>query len=320
MTSPAHEPDRPTITREMVRGFVDGELSRPEHDAVLEALMSDKDVAELVQTERRLRKTLAGCMDCQVTMRCPDALKARLAEICDDDEGQTAPPSDSSANADPTQPATIGRVGGGGWGRSALALAAVFLAAATLVIVAVGRGGSGGDALPGPDAAMLPAGLPMQFAKRHVLCTTGITDLMQDDAVPDELEPLSAELLARFGAAPGSIDLTQAGYRLSKAGECYVPGLGAVHAIYASNDEGRQDAVSLWFIGHDAERAMQPGRVYTVIDRDMPNPMVMWTDGRLDYYAVGDDYDAVSGLPAVVDPDGVSAQVNERSIAVNVRY
>ncbi|MEM6757152.1 MAG: hypothetical protein AAF586_08300 [Planctomycetota bacterium] len=315
MTTPTPESDRPTITREMVRGFVDGELTRDEHDAVLEALMSDPAVADLVQTERKLRNTLAGCMDCQITMRCPDALKARLAEICDDDDD--ARPDNESAEPETAPPATIGRVGGDGWGRSALALAAVFLAAATLIAVVVSRGGSGDGALPGPDAAMLPAGLPMQFAKRHVLCTTGVVDLMQEDAVPNEIEPLTAALAQRFGASPGSMDLSSMGYRLSKTGECYVPGVGAVHAIYVADADSRHDAVSLWVIDHDAERAMKPGRVYNVIDHHMPNPMVMWTDGSLDYYAVGDDYEAISALPPVVDPDGVSAAIDERAIAVN---
>ncbi|MEM9251672.1 MAG: hypothetical protein AAGB29_04915 [Planctomycetota bacterium] len=318
MTPPTPEPDRPTITREMVRGFVDGELPREEHEAVLDALMSDPAVAELVQTERKLRHTLAGCMDCQITMRCPDALKARLAEICDESADDTPMPTTDEAGNEQTSPAVIGQVGGGGWGRSALAFAAMFIAAAVLVAVVMNSRGVGADRfLPGPDAAVLPAGLPMDFAKRHVLCATGVIDLMKPEAVPEDSDLLKADLAARFGSSPESMDLSSLGYRIGDTGICYVPGVGAVHTVFVADSNDRSDSVSVWVIGHDPERALKLGKLYEVIDNKHPHPMVMWTDGKLDYYVVGDDYDAVSAVPAILDPDSVSRVGEHGAVAVN---
>jgi len=320
MDRPADTPEPQPITREMVRAFVDGELDCADHRRVLSALMSDPQVAALVQTEQKLRQTLAGCMDCHVTMRCPDALKARLAEICESSEADTTTTTPAAASpapaADPTPapspaPSPLATIGGSGWGRPALLFAAAFLVAALLVALAVlpaGPLGTGNASLAtGPDAALLPDGLPTRFAKRHVMCTTGLAELANVQAMPHDPQPLSQLVADRFGAAPATLDLAPAGYRLARSGDCFLPGNNAVHAIYLASQPDRSDSLSLWVIDHNPDRALTPGRLYTPIDANHPHPMVMWTDGRLDYYLVGENADALNRLPALLDPDHAPA-------------
>ncbi|MEM6332787.1 MAG: hypothetical protein AAF823_05545 [Planctomycetota bacterium] len=293
------------ISREMVRGFVDGELARDEHARVLDALMSDPAVASLVQTEQRLRQTLEGCMDCQVTMRCPDALKARLSEICSETDtnapaaAATHEPADLRLPTDP--PAPLPLPAQSGWGRPALALAAMFLVGTALLVTALNRSNAPATPALGPDAAMLAPDLPLQFAKRHVTCNTGLTQLMAADDLVASPDALPTALLARFGAQPtGTLDLHAHGFRLAAVGECYVPGQGAVHAMYAATAPGRDDGLSLWLIAHNPDIGMQPATRYTVMADHMPHPMIMWSDGGLDYYLLGEDYDAITRAAAVI--------------------
>ncbi|MEO0587557.1 MAG: hypothetical protein AAF078_07950 [Planctomycetota bacterium] len=308
-TPPNPAPDaNPAITREMIRGFVDGELPRDDHARVLEALMSDPAVAALVQTEQRLRQTLEGCMDCKVTMRCPDALKSRLSEICDECESDTTEVQSHEDDAplatlgpDTDSPAPLGVRGSEGWGRPALALAAMFLVGTALIVTALNAGNRQPAPGLGPAAAMLAPDLPMLFAKRHVACGTGIIELMTADDLVASPDVLPAALAARFGAQPtGSLDLGPTGFALVGVGECYVPGKGAVHAMYATTTPGRADGLSLWLIAHDPAVGMEPATRYTVMTDEMPHPMIMWSDGSLDYYLVGDDYDTLGRVASVV--------------------
>ena len=45
---------------------------------------------------------------------------------------------------------------------------------------------------------------------------------------------------------------------------------------------------------------MEPATRYTVMTDEMPHPMIMWSDGSLDYYLVGDDYDTLGRVASVV--------------------
>jgi hypothetical protein len=141
-----------------------------------------------------------------------------------------------------------------------------------------------------------------------------LSPLVNADAMPTAPRPLADLIAGRFGVSPASLDLAPVGYALLRSGDCSIPGVGAVHAIYAATAPGRTDAVSLWVIGHDPAWASEPGRVYTAIDAEHPHPMLFWTDGRLDYYLVGEHLDAIRRVPAIVsgDPAGTDRTAFER--------
>ncbi|MEM8783849.1 MAG: hypothetical protein AAGE65_13475, partial [Planctomycetota bacterium] len=60
---------------ERIAAFADGELNPEECCDLLREAAEQPDVAKSAEHQRQLRKLLAGCMDCEVTMRCPDELK-----------------------------------------------------------------------------------------------------------------------------------------------------------------------------------------------------------------------------------------------------
>ena len=285
----------PHKTWEKIAAFADGELSGEECCDLLKEAMDQPDHAQCVEYQQQLRKLMAGCMDCEKTMRCPDELKNCIEGLADEhctdatkDEAVTPAAVTSTQaplKASPS-PSVIARIGQ--WAPLAVA-AALFIAA--IGVYQGARNTPGGSV----EAGLLPVALVSEMEARHVRCTSGATPLYMNEAFPTDIELLDEALTDRFGPemADAALDLSSIGYAYRVAGLCTVPGRGAVHVVYTSNTpdpHGRQRSLSLWIKPYNAETdpAIEPGDMHTAADDKHAHPIVVWRDAAMIYYLVGD--------------------------------
>jgi hypothetical protein len=200
------------------------------------------------------------------------------------------------------------------WGRWApLAAAAVLLITALVALNAINRlADDAADAAAGDR--LIPAALVERFETRHVRCTRQPDLLYEHDQFPDQITQLPGTLEDRFDHTPaGTLDLTRIGpgFQYLVAGICPIPGADAVHIIYQSDNAtpssqavadqddaeaalpgagagGVPATLSLWIRPTDPTLALTPGRLYQAADPDTAHPMLLWTDGPLMYYLMGD--------------------------------
>jgi len=284
-----------------VMRFADREMSADEERAFLESAAEDPATLRRVLADQRLRDAARRAW-CDCAPPAPADLRARCAALCDEvkaADGAAAATAHASVTASPAPAPVLAVLGR--W--APIAVAAVLAVAAFFAIFNTGNE----DGLD-RGSLVVPAAMAQAFQSRHVACANELAS-PYDINLPTEVTELRPAMQEHFAAAEvAALDLSSLGYEFDRAGECMVPGRGAVHLIYrARPGEGRHDSVSLWMRKDDGSLAIEEGRVYAAGRVDQPHPMLVWRQGGVVYYLVGDDRDRIRAVAEAMRPSGNGA-------------
>ena len=274
------QPLDPTTSPERLTAFADGELDAAGQLAVLREVATDADALAAVEDEQRLNLACRRVVR-RDTPPVGDELRRRIEAMA------------GAAPAAASRP-----------------VFAWLAAAAAVALLLVGGGVIGRmTARPQSDLAqagggsVVPASLARSLTFTHVECSrlpAGLHGASVAEIRPGLVTPLELDL-HRDEPFP---DLSSIGYRFVGAGPCGHPLDDAVHLLYRSADPAVVDTLSVFvrpFHADDAaERQMQDGRLYQVVARDDPHPLVAWRTERLIYFLVGDGADTVDRARAAV--------------------
>ena len=288
MNQPEHTPTTP----ELLSALADGELDLRESTDALEQIADDPRGAQRIAFQQQLRRSVASAMD-EPSMRFPEALRSEIERIAHGTPSETpAATSATSAAVVATAPSTplapaqspvLARIGR--WAPAAVA--AVLLFAAVGVFVAGRSGGPQGPATPVLDVNSIHA-----FGQRHMACTGDPSQqLHSHERFGQTLQELPGNLSDYFhhNIDAATLDLSNVEYDYQLAGVCSTPGSGAVHIVYRHHDNPDR-AISLWIVPSQERitQQMQPGRLYIETAEDMDHPVILWEDGGLLFYLIGD--------------------------------
>lgn len=294
--------------RKYLSAFADGELDVEQSLKVLEQLAMDPATTHRVIHQQQLRKAVARCL--AEPAHCPEALRAKLAATITQATPGPAPAVGSTADARGiTGRRSILTRPLGLW--APLATAAILLIGTMVLLLEFGRGGAavgpavgrGGYALVPAGTSLLPPERVAAFSSRHVRCANSLAELFRKDEFPQDVQALPAAVNRHIGNTPNHpLDLSRIGYRYDVAGVCTLPGQGSVHILYrATPESGHRDRLSLWIRAADEHAPrVEPGRVYVVADTSQPHPMLLWRDGDLLYYLMGDAGERVQAAAAAL--------------------
>lgn len=333
MTTPP-DPNPPADSLwERIAAFADGELDAEQCDDLLREVAENPETAKSAEHQRQLRKLLAGCMDCEVTMRCPEELKKAIAGIADESTApdQTQSPPETAEPTAPTPLARIGRHPASPW-RWGIAAALLFAAIGGFYVFNSERNAADDPAFATqigdlPPAAQAPAGAGISLAafsdrrlnmlvSRHVQCSAGLTSPGNTDAYSTDPQTLVGQVADTFGGTPVPVrlDLDRAGLSLRLAGRCVAPGRGAMHLLYDAqptiarpDDNAPAATVSLWIKPYDqaADPICTPGQLEVLADDGRPHPVMLWRDADLMYVLVGDAMDQVIKAQTTLVADAI---------------
>ncbi|MEM8738657.1 MAG: hypothetical protein AAGG38_09300 [Planctomycetota bacterium] len=282
---------------ETLSAYADGELDLRESRQALDLLAEDPAHAKRVLHQQQLKQACSRAMD-RPEMKCPDELRDQLRALADDtprlagsigDTGsapETAPPAEAAPAYDAAHGrpvlATLGR-----WAAPLAAAAALFLVA-TVGLNLYHANRSSGYTSDG----LITASLAQSFGDRHQKCSLGSEVPASSELFPGTLSELDRTLAEQVGPEidGASLDLSSLGFDYQVAGVCPLPGQDAVHLIY-ENAQGQ--ALSLWIKAYDGKPALDPGVPYFPPSEHAHQPMVVWREGNMVFYLVGDSMDAV---------------------------
>ena len=279
-------------------GDPDATLDAAGRDAARADAGGDDALAARIAEQQKLREACARAVD-SPAHRCPDELRARLtaslAESAPDAGSDSASNPAPEAEPVPALPAVAGRIGPRRW-IGAFAAAAL-IAISTVAVVGVlrtlptGPSGDGSAAI----VQVLNATQANAFDARHRICGDDPSRLFQKDTFPQSLDGLDDRLTETIDASLGSarLDLSGLGYHYAGAGDCHVPGPGAVHIVYR-NEAGK--ALSLWLRRDDGKLNLKPGQIYgPPANSPQAGHLLVWLDGDVVLYLVGDLPEDVEG-------------------------
>jgi len=267
-------------SRKYLAAFADGELDVEQNLRVLEHMAINPTATRRVMHQQQLRQAVDRTIRNQAPPT-PEALKQQIQKLAQDTPvtGQATARGQTGRAQGASVLARIGR-----W--MPLAAAALFFVAALVVLNIAGRDSSAGFRQIAQNP--IPKSQYGMFVKRHLGCSRMIDKLMHTELFPQNLKALPASLAKFLGgqATPG-LDLSSIGYEFYAVGECNVPGKKSVHLIYhAKNDPTGKDALSLWMRRYHGSPAIEPDQAYYV-ESDGPHPLVLWRQGGMIYYLVG---------------------------------
>lgn len=128
------------------------------------------------------------------------------------------------------------------------------------------------------------------FGNRHSVCSKKLERLYRSSQFPVEVAKMPEAIAASLGKTPkGSLDLSQSGYKFSKAGECRIPGQPSVHLVYRTKTS--DDAVSLWVVTYNGKPQLAQGTLYQGDPADSDHPIFFFRQDDLVYYLVGNAFD-----------------------------
>jgi hypothetical protein len=281
------QPNEPSESiPDLLAALADGELELGAFPEARRLLAEQPASAAAIAYHQQLRRSVASAMD-SPSMRCPDALRAKLHQIADQAEA-SAPATHNTPAARPyTGPSVLARISQ--WAPAAVA--AVLLIAATAVFFA-GRGIGVGPTPPVLDLRTVQA-----FGSRHMHCAGNPDDLLHNhERFGDSIQQLPGHLddYLAHSVSGLSLDLSSIDYDYQVAGVCSIPGDGAVHIIYRHQDDPAR-AMSLWIVDarDEVTAQMEPGRVYVEAGDELDHPVILWEDHGLLFYLVGDSLEGV---------------------------
>ena len=275
--------------RKYLAAFADGELDVQDSLRVLEHMAMNPEATRRVMHQQQL-KQIVGETILKDAPKAPGSLRELIEDIADDSE-RSDEPRTVLARLRP-------------W---ALAGVAALLAIAASVLY-LPEDGAGWRYMAqiqqpqGPQEELLDISFANNLAKRHVTCTRMIEDMGNVVQFPEHLEAMPDAISTFLNVdkqhCPKKLDLTRIGYRYAGARPCSsTGGLRSVHMIYRPvQQDGPQDAISLWILP-DSEQYdlthMEEGRVYKVLSRNAPHPLVAWRMNGMTYFLMGDSDIAV---------------------------
>lgn len=253
--------------RKYLAAFADGELDVEQNLQVLEQMAMDPVNTKRVMHQQQLRQACCRVMDTEA-MSCPDKLREKLRCLCDDANKKSQRAS---------RPSVIARIGR--WG-GPLAVAALILFGVFVAIDAARPASYTSDGL-------ISAGLAERFSDRHISCGMDPSLLHQTELFPAELDQLDESLVNRIGAEMlgASLDLSTIGYDYQVASICPIPGKNAVHLMY-KDPQGMK--LSLWIKPYDGQPLLDSGVPYIPPIEHSGRPMMVWRDGNVVFFLVGD--------------------------------
>lgn len=268
--------------RKFLPAFADGELDVEQNLRVLEQMAMDPTNTKRVMHQQQLRRACARVMD-DPELRCPEALREQIAALAEDtpqhgpaDAGADSRSADETNSGGGGVLATIGR-----WA-APLGVAAALLIAGLVFLQTTDPTDRGYTA-----DGLISASLAQSFGERHVQCALGEQPPYQSELFPAELDGLDQALVQHVGQdlEGAALDLTSLGYDYEIAGFCPIPGGQSVHVIY-QNPEGK--ALSLWIKPYDAQPTLDPGVPYVPPHAHGGRPMMVWREGDMVFFLVGD--------------------------------
>jgi len=281
----------PKPISELLAALADDELCLKANPDALSQIGQDPQAAQRVACQKQLRKACAKAMD-QPTMRCPDALAAKLRAIAMQDSAR-------SASASPyVGPAVVGRIGR--W--MPAAVAAVLLL--TSLVMFMQSGGSVGGTTGSSLASLMTVGTVGQFDSRHRECADK-PELLHDHEVfgnSAEFDRLPGKIGNYFHTSADGVRLSldEIGYDYQLTGACTLPGNKAVHILYRHRADPSH-AISLWLTADDGSFGkLEPDRVYVEAGKTLDHPVIIWRNAGMIYYLVGDSLEDAHEAVAVL--------------------
>lgn len=278
----------PNPINDLLSALADGELDVREHPDALAQIAQDAQASQRVVYQQQLKQACAKAMDTP-EMKCPEALAGRLRAMGTQAQGAGA---DEALGPTQTQaapyagPSVIARIGR--WFPAAVA--AVLLIAAGVMFSQSNPGTNSG--VGSQAAAFLPVDQIDRFTGRHGDCSMNLELLYQAEKFGDAngFDELPSKIAGHFKASTDGmrLSLDGIGYQYELTGACPLPGKGAVHVVYRHKDDAKR-AISLWIKPAETQHAeLKPGQVYSVGGSDPLHPIIIWREGNLLYYLVGD--------------------------------
>jgi len=282
--------------RRYVEAFADGELDVEHSLRLLERMAMDPQTTKRVLHQQQLRQRTAKVMG--EPGEAPASLRQQIEQMAQATPapGQTPPRASNSAarqRRGTTRPGVIARLG-----RWMPAAAAALLLLVTVSIIGLNQQST--PAAPGADA-LLTSNLVDRFERRHVRCSQGVQSLYKPWLFPAQVNELPGALDGYFDRKVQlpAFDLSALGYEYKQAGQCRIPGRGAVHVLYRAKAEtGRSDTLSLWMRPDDGRLELEAGRMYEAAGEDAPHPVLIWKQDGMVFHLVGDALDRVQHAAA----------------------
>jgi len=299
-----YDPNNPAPD-DLLSAFADGELDGEQLREAQAQVDRDPAAAGRVADQQKLRQAVSKAMD-GPQYGCPDELRNRLAELAKTVAAESdAPKASAPARSNSPVLARIGK-----WAPAAIA--AVLMIAA-IAVISQSMDGPSTPANNNSNGLVFNASQAERFGNRHALCSRDSEYLSGVDAFPQNLTELPGALGEYFKTPvdPEAMDLSAVGYEFQVAGLCVLPGSGSVHVIYQSQTPNPGDepwALSLWMRPYTAQTApdqtpvpeLKPDKLYASEATEHDHPMIVWRQGGMAYYLVGDDYDTVQRAFAAI--------------------
>ena len=278
--------DTPKTMDEMLLALADGELDFADQPQVLAKIAEDPKAAHRLAYEQRLKQSCARVMD-GPEMKCPDELAGKVLAMAGGASQVVKPASAPTPKPAPyAGPPVIARIGR--WVPTAIA-AVQLLAAGVLFNQA-------STTSRGIDTTVVGGGLSpdqiQNFTGRHFDCAERPDRLKNPTQFggAKDYEQLPGRLSDYFNTDTDklSLNLKGIGYEYQLTGTCSLPGSGAVHIVYHKQADPAK-SISVWIVPTKPEHDnIKEGRVYTQVGQDLLHPVIIWRDGDLLYYLVGD--------------------------------
>ncbi|MEO0514956.1 MAG: hypothetical protein AAF086_06635 [Planctomycetota bacterium] len=266
--------------------FADGELDAEQKLRVLELMAADPANTQRVLHQQQLKQACGRAMVSSAAV-CPDELRQKITALADTQAPAAAGPA-LSEDENPVL-ARIGR-----W-VAPLAVAATLLIGALVALNVMNNPYGGGYTADG----LITARLAETFGQRHVQCTLGQAAPGQTELFPADIDQLDKSLIQHVGQEldGAALDLSTLGYDYKLAGFCPLPGGDSVHVIY-ENPDGQ--SLSLWVKPYDQQPVLDPGVPYVPPHDHTTQPMMVWREGNMVFYLVGDTMEDVrQAQPAI---------------------
>ncbi|MEM9420041.1 MAG: hypothetical protein AAGA25_13460 [Planctomycetota bacterium] len=279
----------PQEAHELFSAYADGELNEEQSLRALEQMAADPTNTKRVLHQQQLKKACGRAMDSQA-MRCPDALREKICAMAEEHSATESPASSQLAESQAYDNPVIGRIGN--WIAPIAVAATLFIGAlVALNVMNNNRGYS-------PDG-ILTASLANTFGERHLKCAAGKSSPYDTELFPAEVALLDDSLVQHVGQEldGAALDLSTLGYEYKVAGFCPIPGDKSVHVMY-ENPAGQM--LSLWIKTYDGKPTLDPGVPYIPPQDHTEQPMMVWREGDMVFYLVGDTMDDVKqAQPAI---------------------
>jgi len=270
--------------------FTDGQLDNEKTLLALEYLAVNPAAIQQMIHGHQLRQAVNRVMRRQAP-DAPEALKLKIQQLAQDSPLQETSEENISAalpqdqkEAASTRPilAQIAR-----WGP--LAGAAIFLVAAMVTL-----------SVSGQDQDPVSQARYAKFVYRHNGCSDQSTELKNRHLFIQNLQQLPATLTEYLGGSLATgLDLSKIGYEFYAVGECSVPGNRSVHLIYRAKID-TSNTLSLWIRRYKQSLDIEPNRPYLVMGQDITHPLLLWTQGDMIYYLVGNSLTCVESAANVL--------------------